>query len=364
MTGPAVPQTSVVTTTAVPETTIATAPAVLETTAPTTSQALSETAVAVRMCNEGLETLRGLSKRTLEAAEEWVEAKASGNSEAEAEAHRETFELASAMLDVDLGTCPSGNSAAESAEQMRRGAALGAGVLVAAACPDNYEHAGEEYTFRVSNPRPDGVHQVDLGVLESECGPRFVVAECPDDYEHAGKEYAYLEDRTSAQRKHCGKRFERGRWRVRTIDDPVRGDIGSQAVLSGHWVGTPDWLADEVPQMGIQCQRDKLGVWVRTGGYVGAKYGRGVPVEYRLGEWIVTEEWGELISGSDESAGAFIQSWQRREFVSRLREAAANTETTFTISITGYDGAKYGSARFDLTGIELRVEPILQECGW
>lgn len=76
---------------------------------------------------------------------------------------------------------------------------------------------------------------------------------------------------------------------------------------------------------------------------------------------VVSQDWAELISGSDSSACAWIQEWQRRSFVDLLRQYEGEE---FVIAVYGYDGAIVGTASFDMTGITLSVDPILKECGW
>lgn len=223
-------------------------------------------------------------------------------------------------------------------------------------CPRESENASVEYRY-------DPALQDGNEAQAEHCGHSS--ATCSDHFEHAGIEYTYLPDRQTAREArvaNCGEEFKRGSWNVRTLTDPLRGNVGDIATLYGRWLGSHDWTADDRPEMGVQCRSDKLGIWVHTGGYVGTAYRRGVQVEYRFGDsTVVAQDWSELIRGSDSSVGAWMQDWQRRSFVDVLRRSEGEN---FVIAVYGYDGAAVGVASFDMTGIRVSVEPILTECGW
>ena len=186
---------------------------------------------------------------------------------------------------------------------------------------------------------------------------------CPDNYELAGEHFTYdaTDDRQTAAGDQCGRQYERGKWRTQHYRDDVTGESISLALLNGEWVGTKDWLNADSPEFGVQCTDNTLGIFVYTGGYVGALRNR-VPVVYSIGDEAgIEQNWHELIRGSESSAGAWMASGLRAGLVKRLR---ANTTADFTIRVYGYDGAPVGTAKFDLTGIELQVEDVLQACGW
>ncbi len=129
--------------------------------------------------------------------------------------------------------------------------------------------------------------------------------------------------------------------------------------MAGRWIGEKDWLANDTPYLHIQCRSDEgLVVYINTGGYIGAAYRRGIPVEYSFdGESAQSEEWNELSSNE----GVWLQAWRRGAFLSLLR---ANTEADMVVRVRDHNGAVYGTMRFPLTGIELQVEPVFKECGW
>ena len=189
---------------------------------------------------------------------------------------------------------------------------------------------------------------------------------CPANFERAGEHFTYfpaLMDEGEAASLLCGQKYELGLWRIYDREDQVTGDSIKVAYLYGRWLGEPDWGSADRPEMGVQCRDGRLGIFVYTGGYVGGT-GRNdyVPVVYSIGDTQgVEQNWRELISGSDSSAGAWMADGYRAGFLRRMR---ANTTSDFTIRIFGYDGAAVGTAQFDLTGIELRVEPVLEACGW
>ena len=219
-------------------------------------------------------------------------------------------------------------------------------------CSENSEHPSQRYSWRPSQDDIDQVRREACGAIlrtalcrrdsenadlefrydpetqESEqaeqdaCGAR--TSTCPSDYESAGTSYTYWpaeQTGWAAIAENCGQRYRRGSWRVSPLCDALRGNVGNIATLHGTWIGDRDWTTENQPQVGVQCRRDKLGIWIHTGGYVGTAYRRGVQVQYRFGDSdVVSQDWAELISGSDSSAGAWIQEWQRRSFVDLLRQ--------------------------------------------
>ena len=188
-------------------------------------------------------------------------------------------------------------------------------------------------------------------------------AVCPSEYQAEGVK-VFWDDQTTesmALRSLCGPEKPRGSWRTTTNTDSVTGDEIMLATLFGIWVGESDWLNADRPEFGIQCRDNTLGIWVYTGGHVGALRNR-VPVIYAIGEEVgIEQRWYELISGSESSAGAWMPASLRGRFIERLR---ANPQGDFTIRVFGYDGAAVGTASFRLTGVERMVDPVLQECGW
>lgn len=189
---------------------------------------------------------------------------------------------------------------------------------------------------------------------------------CPRTYELEGQHFTYYPwasttEISEAMQAQCGRRYELGRWRTRDYTDTVTGDTTKLAWMSGNWVGDKDWLNADFPEFGIQCRDNRLGIWVYTGGHVGAIRDR-VPVVYAIGDEAgIEQRWWELIRGTESSAGAWMADSYRGRFVQRLRD---NPVADFTIRVFGYDGAAVGTATFNLTGIELQVEPVLEACEW
>ena len=226
-----------------------------------------------------------------------------------------------------------------------------------AVCPDIYEDAGAEYTFDPDEMTPNEALDASCGTL----APRTAV--CPDGYAKGGAEYTFDPDdmtASAALAQNCGRRYERGAWRTGSYSDAVdRSKTTMYAHLSGRWIGIPEWTLDDSPALSIECRsNDGLVIYVTMGGYVGAAYQRGVPVEYSLnGSQFTSQDWSEL--NSDE--GAWLQAWRRADFISKLR---TNSTAELVFRIYAFDGTVHGTARFYLTGIELQVEPVFEACGW
>ena len=181
---------------------------------------------------------------------------------------------------------------------------------------------------------------------------------------NGGTEFTFLTIRNSimaertAVREQCGELRDTGSWRRHTTSDPIDGSSELYAWLGGRSLaGGVSW--DAPPQFGLQCTDNTLGVYVDVDSYVGSLTDS-VPVTYRIGEAVKSESWNELISGSNSSAGAWLPSWKRGDFIALVRNRA-NDE--FVIRITGYDGEQF-EARFDLAGFDVYPEMVLTECGW
>lgn len=228
---------------------------------------------------------------------------------------------------------------------------------VVGTCTERWDRAGEEFTYLPTEQTLSEAQEANCGTLAP------VSSVCGTGYENSGDEYTFDPDETTAgvaQVRNCGKKYQRGLWRTGTFRDAVDpSDTTVYAQLPGRWVETPDWLLDDSPILYIQCRSDDgLVVYVTMGGYVGASYGRGVPVEYSFdGAQVVSHDWSELSSNE----GAWLQEWRRSDFLARVR---ANPAAEMVFRIYAYDGTVHGTARFDLTGIELQVDPVLEACGW
>ena len=231
---------------------------------------------------------------------------------------------------------------------------------IVATCPDDRDLAGTEFSYLPAE------QSLDEAVVDN-CGrlaPRTAV--CPLGYENAGREYTFDPNFTTdedALNWNCGIEYRRGAWRVSTMRDEVdRRKVTSYAALPGRWIGDPSWIADDTPSLQIHCRAQGLAVFVHAGGYVGAMFGRGVPVEYSFdGRRAVAQEWNELLVDDSSSAGARLPKSETAGFVASLR---AHSTAEFVFRIHAFDGTTYGTARFNLTGIELQVEPVLEACGW
>lgn len=231
---------------------------------------------------------------------------------------------------------------------------------IVATCPDDRDLAGTEFSYLPAEQSLDEAVGDNCGPL----APRTAV--CPLGYENAGREYTFdpnFATDAEALNWNCGREYQRGAWRTGTFRDEVdRSKVTPYASLFGRWLGDPNWLADDAPLLQISCRPQGLAVFIHMGGFVGAAYGRGVPVEYSFdGRRAVTQDWSELIVGDSSSAGARLQDWRRTDFLASLR---AHPTAEFVFRIYAFDGTTYGTARFNLTGIELQVEPVLEACGW
>ena len=224
-------------------------------------------------------------------------------------------------------------------------------------CSEVWDRAGEEFTYLP--------HRQTLAeARESSCGTLAPITKtCGVAYANSGTEYTFDPDEESANdvvARECGTAYKRGAWNTGTYTDSVDASVTTEyAQLAGRWIGDKDWLADDIPYLHVQCRSDEgLVVYVNTGGYIGASYRRGIPVEYSFdGQNAVQEDWNELASNE----GAWLQAWRRTDFVSRLR---AHSTSKMVLRIRDHNGAVYGTMEFPLTGIELQVEPVFDACGW
>ena len=112
--------------------------------------------------------------------------------------------------------------------------------------------------------------------------------------------------------------------------------------------------------MVVRCHSDEgLAIYIITGGYLSANVRSDeIAVTYSFGgEQVATEGWNEAISNE----AAFVPRSNRGPFIQKLRN---NSTAVFLIRLYQYDGDTYGTASFNLTGIEIQVEPVFAECGW
>ena len=98
---------------------------------------------------------------------------------------------------------------------------------------------------------------------------------------------------------------------------------------------------------------------VHTGGALVAVYGRGIPVEYRVANTAMYEEWNELDGPGAPRAGVSLPPWFTAGFVELLE---ANPEGELLLRALRHDGAAAGTATFDLVAIEAMMAPIRQLC--
>ena len=196
----------------------------------------------------------------------------------------------------------------------------------------------------------------------------------------------------------CGGPWPPGTWHGISGEDPILGAMALTSRLSGRWLGVTDHTARAVPSLSLTCTADAaseatdgapddtaeptdetpddtaeatdgaapspadgLTVTIRTGGAIAAAYGRGVPVEYRIGDTIGSQEWLEAPGGRGSDAGVSVPAWLVAYFVTLIR---LNPEGDFVMRVLGHDGTAVGTARFDLSGFEPAAEPILDRCGF
>ncbi len=229
---------------------------------------------------------------------------------------------------------------------------------VVAICPDDWDLAGDEFSYYPAE-------KSRLDAISDHCGTLSPIeGVCPEDYRNAGNAYTFDPDDTSLETAvfaNCGKRFQRGRWVTRSDRDVVDSSVTIKyAVLGGKWIGTPDWLADDEPTLAIGCSsKAGLQIAVFVGGYISADiYTDVIKVEYSFNRTDAAEgAWNQSTSND----AVVVPRQSRAHFVSKFR---ANSEDEFVIRFYQFDRSVYGTASFNLTGIELRVEPVFEACGW
>lgn len=158
----------------------------------------------------------------------------------------------------------------------------------------------------------------------------------------------------------CGEAWPAGSWYESVSIDPIHGSSNAVGRLSGAWLGSRDHRVANTPTFAMSCEATALSVAVRTGGGVFAGYGRGVPVEYRIGLTIVSQEWQEITATESRRTGVLVPAWLVADFVTLLAE---NSRGEFLIRVFGHDGTPVGTAAFDLAGIGSITESILRTCG-
>ena len=236
--------------------------------------------------------------------------------------------------------------------------------LVSAVCPEGSENADKRYMYDPSGTRNQA--RVRLQV----CGLIWQVDECPDNYEMAGTQFRwphrldYSSDLDEARTEHCGTEYKVGDWSKSSWGTELDNYSGSAVSLEAYRAEKMD-PEDAVPILRIVCHDDTLAVLINWGGahveglpstagfrtdkvHVGYRFGDDNPVEKF---WI-----------ANNSERVFLERADRGAFVKSLR----STENGILVvdAVGGPHGDRIGTAWFDLTGITLSVEPIVQECGW
>ncbi|MXZ30872.1 MAG: hypothetical protein F4Z22_08545 [Acidimicrobiia bacterium] len=180
----------------------------------------------------------------------------------------------------------------------------------------------------------------------------------------------------------CGAPWPSGTWHRVSSQDPILESETLASQLSGTWLGITDRETQAVPDLSISCTVEApsetpdetaepidetaptasrgLTLTIRTGGTIAAAYGRGVPVEYRVGDATRTQEWLEFAGGQSSDAGVSVPPWLVADFVDMIR---LDPEADLVIRVFGYDGAPVGTASFTLSNFESAAAPILDRCG-
>ena len=166
-------------------------------------------------------------------------------------------------------------------------------------------------------------------------------------------------DTAGAADARCGPVWSPGSWYQYEREDPVTGEITAGGRLTGSWIGPRDHEAADAPSFVVRCGAGQLDVVVHTGGAVVAAYGHGIPVDYRLGDTVRSEEWNELDTPGSRRAGVLMPRWFTAGFVELL---AANPAGDLILRVFGYDGAELGTATFDLAAIETMMAPVRDIC--
>lgn len=211
-------------------------------------------------------------------------------------------------------------------------------------CGPAFTGEGRAVRYNAGPPTPGWLPTYDL------CG----YEERLDDCSPAGSES------TTPQPVPCDESWPAGSWYESVHVDPIHGSSNAVGRLSGAWLGSRDHRTANTPTFAMSCEASALSVTVRTGGGVFAGYGRGVPVEYRIGRTIVSQEWQEIAATESRRAGVLVPAWLVADFVTLLAE---NEQGEFVIRVFGYDGTPVGTAAFDLAGIGSITEPVLRTCG-
>ena len=202
--------------------------------------------------------------------------------------------------------------------------------------------------------------------IDANCGTKAPLTfTCSSQWEHSGTEVTYDPDDYGSARavavKFCGNEYREGGWQAFTGRDRVDPSVTWSGVdLAGRWLGAYQRTADDRPELVVRCHSNLgLDILLRTGGYLAAGARSDViTVTYSFGgEQVATEGWQEAISNE----AAFVPRRNLGTFIQKLRN---NSTAEFLIRLYQYDGDTYGTASFDLTGIELQVEPAFAECGW
>ncbi len=181
----------------------------------------------------------------------------------------------------------------------------------------------------------------------------------PDETTDAPADLGEMTDAVVAPDEPCGPPWPPGTWYQYSRQDPITGAVTAGGRAAGAWLGVRHHAAVETPSLLVHCAAGKLSVVVHTGGVVVATYGRGIPVDYRIGETIRFEEWNEVETGHSRRAGVSLPPWFTSTFMELLGD---NSEGDFLIRVFGHDGAEVGTAQFDLAAIEKMVVPILEIC--
>lgn len=193
------------------------------------------------------------------------------------------------------------------------------------------------------------------------CFSDTITAVCPQNYQNAGESYTFspkTEMRQEAAARHCGRQNQKwGSWRSASWSDDIDRTLTYQAVsLIGKWIGNKSWIADPYPSFYIRCSsKGEFSMFIAVGGYVSGRNDN-VSVVYSFDQQNpIRTQWSE--SSNNESV--FMRS-----MINVIAALRHHSESDFRVRIYEYDGSVYGTASFNITGIERQVEPVLAECGW
>ena len=153
-----------------------------------------------------------------------------------------------------------------------------------------------------------------------------------------------------------------GQWSFRThVDEVDPSRVSKSAHLFGIWIGNPNSLANDAPLMQLFCQTNSQEwvIGIHVGGHLAEdRTYAGIPVEYSFsGQSYTREVWAEVPSNKM----AIVKPDDRGDFLTAL---VKNHSTTFVIRFHNFDETIFGTASFELRGVQAVIDELEEACAW